>query len=284
MEKDSKGRTILHYAAKNGSKEVFQHLTDQAGISLREEDINAKDVDSNACIHLAIKNGRKDLANYLVTTFKSVIQLNEKNGEGLTPFLLAVNRGCRHILHLLIDQGTHRPLLRTRMRFIHVPPHTHTGVDVSKGGKEQVLDAKNGQGKGFVHLAAENDNLECLSYLLERVGKERVKHTLGERDSNNDTPFNLAAKNGNISAMLLLLGKKKETDPASVLGAAMMTSPVYWCSQIDRATARRFHQQQGARRQGSHPQRRRLYSATEGAWCVCRVVSRVRACAELTIV
>jgi ankyrin repeat protein len=110
----------------------------------------------------------------------------------------------------------------------HAPPHTHshahTSVDVSKGGKEQVLDAKNGQGKGFVHLAAENDNLECLSYLLERVGKERVKHTLGERDGNNDTPFNLAAKNGNISAMLLLLGKKKETDPASVLGAAMMTS------------------------------------------------------------
>ncbi len=69
------------------------------------------------------------------------------------------------------------------------------------------------------------------------MGKERVKHTLGERDSNNDTPFNLAAKNGNISAMLLLLGKKKETDPASVLGAAIMT-PSFgnWCSQTDRAT------------------------------------------------
>lgn len=39
--------------------------------------------------------------------------------------------------------------------------------------------------------------------------------------------------------MLLLLGKKKETDPASVLGAAMMTSSlVWWCSQTDHATAR----------------------------------------------
>jgi ankyrin repeat protein len=207
----------------NGNKEVYQLLADH-GVRIKDEDINAKDLDGNACIHLAIKNGHKGLVHYLVTTFRDIIQLNEKNGEGLTPFLLAVNRGCRRILQMLIEQGTIANSTTASIvpcsDALHPYAHAHIKTtDVSQGGKEQILSAKNGQGKGFIHLASERDNLECLSYLLERVGKERVKHTLSERDDNNDTPFNLAAKNGNTSAMLLLLSKKKETDPTSVRGA-----------------------------------------------------------------
>lgn len=99
------GQTILHHAAKHGVKDVFQHLVDSHPGGITDEDINAKDEDGNSCLHLAIKLGRRGLVKYLLTSFKEVININEKNGQGLTPFLLAVRAGCSETLQNLLDHG-----------------------------------------------------------------------------------------------------------------------------------------------------------------------------------
>lgn len=217
-ETDKTRRTILHHAAKHGVKEVFEYLVHHPGMGIADEDINAKDVDGNTCLHVAIAHSKLGLVKYLLAAFKDIIQLNEKNAQSLTPFLLAVKAGCCETLQMLIDQGkaTPRPLFPCLS--------LSCLADVSKGGTEHILDSKDSQGKGFLHFAVESnrEEAECLAYLLEAVDKERIKAKLNERDNNNDTAFNVAAKRGNLAAMLFLLSKKKETDTTSILGIRMI--------------------------------------------------------------
>jgi len=193
LERDNRGQTVLHFAARIGNKEVFQHVA-ETGVNISGQ-INARDANGNTCVHLAVKHWRGCLLNYLLATFLGAIQLNVKNNEGFTPFLLAVHGGNTHIVQLLFEWGQ---VIDNRM--------------------EELLEAKNGHQKGFLHLAAENNHVESLSYMLEALGKERIASMLEEEDENNDTPFNLAAKHGALAAMALLLSVKKETDPASVVG------------------------------------------------------------------
>jgi len=109
LERDNRGQTVLHFAARIGNKEVFQHVA-ETGVNISGQ-INARDANGNTCVHLAVKHWRGCLLNYLLATFLGAIQLNVKNNEGFTPFLLAVHGGNTHIVQLLFEWGNHFPPL-----------------------------------------------------------------------------------------------------------------------------------------------------------------------------
>jgi hypothetical protein len=91
------GRTQLHHCAINGLTTSVKRL-----LSIRNINVNVKDVYGETPLHWAAKNGHVEIARVLL---QNGAEVNVRNNYGNTPLHYAAIHGHVDILHLLVENG-----------------------------------------------------------------------------------------------------------------------------------------------------------------------------------
>ncbi|XP_067656244.1 serine/threonine-protein phosphatase 6 regulatory ankyrin repeat subunit B-like [Haliotis asinina] len=95
--RDNEGRTSLMVSAYWGHKEVFDLLVGEgANVSLVADD-------GRHILHSAAAGGHVDMVEYILS--QSIVDINIRNKEGVTPVMTAAGRGRREVYDLLVAKG-----------------------------------------------------------------------------------------------------------------------------------------------------------------------------------
>ena len=90
------GRTVLIYAAWNGSTEVVKLLIDNGA------DLNHKSNHGDTALMYAARDGHTDVVKFLID---NGVDLNHKNNGGVTALIYAARKEHTEVVKLLIDNG-----------------------------------------------------------------------------------------------------------------------------------------------------------------------------------
>ncbi|KAK3583377.1 hypothetical protein CHS0354_040339 [Potamilus streckersoni] len=161
LQNDKKGWTAIHYAAMGGSAPVIEALI-QAGL-----DLNARTNDDNHVLHIAVLSDNLPIVKYLIENNPSLTLQNDKNGW--TAIHYAAAGGSAPAIEALIQAG----------------------LD---------LNARTNDDKHVLHIAAENDNLPIVKYLIEN----NPSLTL-QKDMDGWTAIHYAAKGGSAPVIEALM-------------------------------------------------------------------------------
>ena len=181
--RDDNGWTPLHYACYYGNVDIASYL-----IGVQSCASTVKTIENSTALHLAcISPVGEALVLQVVTVLVSTTELdvNEKNGSGLSPLMLAVNLTRNRIAQYLIAD-------------------CHCD-----------LNTVNGDGRSALHLACAEGNVEVVKMIIQAVEPDfdfDLKDHLGE------TPLQLACRNNHQDTVSMLL-KVKEYKIESVLNA-----------------------------------------------------------------
>ena len=91
------GRTQLHHCVRNGLTYSVKRL-----LSIRNINVNVKDVNGDTPLHYAAANGHVEIARLLL---QNGAEVNAKGNDGWTPLHFAAFQGHVDILHLLVENG-----------------------------------------------------------------------------------------------------------------------------------------------------------------------------------
>ncbi|KAL3872338.1 hypothetical protein ACJMK2_040269 [Sinanodonta woodiana] len=128
QQNDKNGWTALHHAASKGSVPVIESLL-EAGL-----DITARNNDDENILHIAAGNNNVTIVKYLIKTNPGLLQQNDKSGW--------------NALHHAAVGGS-VPVLETLIA---------AGLDIT---------ARNNDGDHVLHIAADDDNLTVVKYLID---------------------------------------------------------------------------------------------------------------------
>jgi len=98
---DVDGWSVLHEAAFRGDQDVTQALIEVTGAGRKQVEINALDSEGSSPLHVAVTKGRKHVVELLIATTKVDVNLRDNNTR--TPLLIAVKSGWFSIVQILIQ-------------------------------------------------------------------------------------------------------------------------------------------------------------------------------------
>ena len=124
-----RGETQLHHCARKGIISSVIRL-----LSIRNINVNVKDVSGNTPLHWAARNGHVEITRLLL---QNGAEVNAKNNYGNTPLFCAAENGHIDILHLLVENGAN-------------------------------LEAQNNDGRRALHIAASYGHLPFIQELISR--------------------------------------------------------------------------------------------------------------------
>ncbi|MBD0392011.1 ankyrin repeat domain-containing protein [Wolbachia endosymbiont of Pentalonia nigronervosa] len=189
-------KTLLHYAAENGHKEVVEILLNN------NAEINAKTTDKGLTpLHVAAQNGHLDVVNALLD---KGADFNAKTiDKGLTPLHSATLNGYLDVVKALLDKGADfNAKAKDGWTSLHVAAQNgHLDVVKALLDKGADFNAKNKDDFTPLHSAAENGHLDVVKALLDKGADFNAKAT------DDWTPLHYAAKNGHSGIVQLLLEK-----------------------------------------------------------------------------
>ena len=170
--KDKFGNTGLHYAASNGNCNVVKNLLKESKTSL---EVNCQNLDGNSAIMMAAENGQKEVVELL---FDAEANITLKNKKGQNIFHVVIAKDQPETLEIIIKREKSFKLLKV--------------VDEADGGP--------------LHIAAKQNNFECLQTILSSVlmNKELAVQKFGEDE---DSPCHVAAKHGCANVLKIFLNK-----------------------------------------------------------------------------
>jgi len=179
-EKSNYGETPLLYAAARGHQDLFKFLLSKgAQITVTNEDLNV--------LMLAAQYGHKKMVEWLLA--KKFVKITDKDNNGVTAFLHAVNAGQLEIAKLLLSKGACFEDKST------------------KGGKTALLIATEGESPNGEYLnlvkflldngakISETDDLGCTP-LIHVITREEVDHKLVKFLLDNGADVNKGDKDG----------------------------------------------------------------------------------------
>lgn len=226
--KDNDGRTPLHLAVCEGRAEVVRLLIDNLA------DINEQDtLFGKTPLHLAVEKNRTEIIRLLLDHNADV---NTIGRFGKTPLHIAITTGSIEIVRLLTDNGAnvdfkddfgetlhdvaaHKgnqeiiTLLRENGACFNSkdenggPASMHLERGRHHNDHSKVLCTEEG-GKTFLHAAVQERNLPVIKFLLEHGAYVDAKDQYNEQ-----TPLYIAAKKGDIGAVLALLEYDAKLSP-----------------------------------------------------------------------
>ncbi|XP_069971696.1 poly [ADP-ribose] polymerase tankyrase-2-like isoform X2 [Penaeus vannamei] len=205
-KKDFLGRHLLHEAAEEGREEVVEILV-EAGA-----DVNAKGSEGRTPLHEASSSGQEGVAEILTA---NGADLNAKTDDGSTPLYLASLNGHVAVVETLARKGAD---LDEKKSEGFAPLHRaaqygHVEVIKLLATKGADLNVKNIWGVTPAHSAAYFGQMTALE-VLERKGA-RLEETTTD---GGDTPLHLAASEGHLHVVFLLLSLKVSPEPKNRRG------------------------------------------------------------------
>jgi ankyrin repeat protein len=142
------GNTQLHYCARKGLTTSVKRI-----LSIRNINVNVKDVYGRTPLHWAARNGRIEIARLLL---QNGAEVNAKDNIGFTPLHFAASKGHVDILQLLVEYGAN-------------------------------LEAQDNTGYGALHFAAFYGHLPFIQELILRCHVE-----INARSNNGETALWMA--------------------------------------------------------------------------------------------
>ncbi|KAM4608028.1 histone-lysine N-methyltransferase EHMT1-like isoform 1-T1 [Polymixia lowei] len=171
---DEEQRTPLMAACENNHLDTVKYLI-RAGAA-----ISHKDIKGSTCLHLAAKLGYYDILHHLVS--KASKYINCQDDGGWTPVTWAIEYKHKELVHLLLARGAD---VNIRDKEENVCLHWAAlsgSDDVAQALLEARCDlhAVNIHGDSPLHVAARENQLECLMLLLSRGADVNLRNREGE--------------------------------------------------------------------------------------------------------
>ncbi|GHM58644.1 MAG: hypothetical protein sL5_07220 [Candidatus Mesenet longicola] len=176
---DNKGKTLLHYAAEKGSREIIEFLIDE------RVDVNIKDKDGNTALHVAAKKGHVDTVKLLL---RKDAHFNISNKIGDTPIDIASDE-VQKLLKNIDDL------------FNHAKDGSYKKAsavlqDLSTEDVRIILNVCDNKGKIPLHYVAESNHKRIVELFINKGAYFDMQ------DSQGKTPMDLAPENSDTYTLL----------------------------------------------------------------------------------
>ena len=169
--KNGEGKTPLILAAERGYDDIVELLLEKGA------NTNQKYKEKNF-VYWAIIKGEIDVVRAFVEgKYKNKLDIlaiiNEKNHKGKTPLILAAQRGDEEIVKLLLDNEANTNEKYKNNNFFHWAVKNRkikvvrAFVKGNYGNKLDIINAKNGEGKTPLSIAADNRNVQTAVTLIK---------------------------------------------------------------------------------------------------------------------
>lgn len=202
LEKVRGNFTVLHWACRNGRKELATALL-EAG-----SDSHAVDNSGKTTLHHAAPKGHTDIMQILIENGVGIDKTWNKSGEKLTAPHLAAAEGREEAVNLLLENGADIEGAGYGVSPLHQAVEgAHEAVVkilLEKGADfNAVYDVDNGNGYGdtILHYAAKMKNKDLFTLVLEK-GADWTK-----KNYNKDTVLHRVAEYGHMKGTRALMEK-----------------------------------------------------------------------------
>lgn len=210
-----KGKTPLHWAAKNGHMDIVEYLIQQQGLDADEQDNEGK-----TPLHYAVLEDHEEIVNFLTPVHADV---NMQDSKGNTPLHLTCSffgRKYINTVKLLIGKGANidtenyageRPLHKAAYEGYKeiVECLVKEGADVN---------AKDNKGETSLHMAAKEGHQDIVKFLVANGAEVNAKNKFGK------TPLDLAREKRYTTVANLLTNSTQVNDPQVVQQAGASKS------------------------------------------------------------
>ena len=179
-EKDARGRTPLHVACEQNQNDVINYL-------IKTLNINSPPTDFESNIHIASEKGNLENLQYLIEQIG--VNKDYKNINGLTPLHVACREGYLHIVQYLIEKQGANKEAKTKDIYKYTPllfacASNNIEVVIYLIDKAKAnIEAIDGNGNSVLHLAALQENIDMIKFLVSRGASKKVKNNYGQKPS-----------------------------------------------------------------------------------------------------
>ncbi|KAE9182736.1 hypothetical protein PF004_g24156 [Phytophthora fragariae] len=187
-------RTALHYAALKGHLSVVQWLVD------RGAQVDEKCWVGRTALHLAAEGGHLSVVQSLVDKGALV---DDKDVHSKSPLHLAARGGHLSVVQWLVDKGAKVDgrVYRVVTALHHAAEGGHLSVVKWLVDKGAQMDGKGVHNKTPLHLAAEGGHLSVVQWLVDKGAR------VDGKDYSGVTALHYAAKGGHLSVVQWLVNK-----------------------------------------------------------------------------
>ncbi|XP_041856626.1 ankyrin repeat and death domain-containing protein 1B isoform X2 [Melanotaenia boesemani] len=194
-------------AAKRNDVETMRNL----GKGLN---VNAKNVHNRTALHYAAAGKNHEAVRLLL---QRRVKVDQKDKYGVTPIHLAAWFGSLETLKLLVQAGAEQKVENEEgLNIMHcaaINNHTEIVEYIINDLQMKELNKENQSGRLPFALAAERGCVQMLEMLMEPYNMATMKP-----DKKGDTPLHLAARNGHLDAVQLLLQSFDTRDEVNMDG------------------------------------------------------------------
>ncbi|KAK5871361.1 hypothetical protein PBY51_004246 [Eleginops maclovinus] len=175
---------------------------------------NTRNVDNRTALHYAVAGKNKEAVQLLL---QRRVKMDAKDKYGVAPIHLAAWFGSLEILKLLVQAGAEQKVENKEgLNIMHcaaINNHTEILEYIINDLQMKELDKEDQSGHRAFALAAEHGCAEMLEKLM-------VPYDMGTMKPNKrgDTPLHLAARNGHLAAVQLLLQSFDTRDEVNMEG------------------------------------------------------------------
>ncbi|XP_023269221.1 ankyrin repeat and death domain-containing protein 1B-like isoform X2 [Seriola lalandi dorsalis] len=175
---------------------------------------NAKNVHNRTALHYAVAGKNKEAVQLLL---QRRVKVDQKDKYGVAPIHLAAWFGSLEILKLLVQAGAeHKVENEEGLNIMHcaaINNHTEIVEYIINDLQMKELDKDDQSGHRAFALAAKHGCVEMLEMLMEPYKMATMKP-----NKRGDTPLHLAASNGHLDAVQLLLQSFDTRDEVNMDG------------------------------------------------------------------
>ena len=216
LEPDDKA---LINAARTGNFKAVQALL------TNDADINLQDVEGMTALMFAALNGMHDVVKLLVDKGADVNLRSNKHRE--TSLMYAAGKGHLDIVKMLLDKGADVNLRSNKNKTAADYTSTDSGIDYLLKNHKVTKAAQGGGAAGSAVTGISANNKELID-AAERGDLKNVRKCIsGGADVNvqnaqNTTALMLAAQNGHVNVVDVLIANKSDVNLLSINGTALM--------------------------------------------------------------
>jgi ankyrin repeat protein len=218
--RDTEGNTPLHFAAESGKPEIVKCI-----VICRAADIEAEKEDETTPLHIASRHGRLEVAKLIVTYNKKTTAAEDVYQQ--TPLHFAAKYNHTNMIQFLLEEGADIEAedanLNTPLLVAAGGGHVDAVATLIRWKAD--VDTLDKNRRSIVFIACEQKRTAVLKALLIKSDGHKPLLSAAEgralcraADSVQNTPLHIAAKNGHIAEVKVLLTTDVKVDARNDVG------------------------------------------------------------------